>query len=103
MSRAVVTCPGSGRPEALRKVVRDMPSERAVLVIRWAKAVSLPAIFSPMATATSFAESVITALIASSILIVWAGLRPSLVGGRPEALREIESSLSSVRWPASSS
>ena len=37
MSRAVVAWPGLGRPEAFLKVVRLMPSERAVLVIRVGK------------------------------------------------------------------
>ena len=38
MSRAVVTWPGLGRPEALRKVVRDMPMARALAVILAANA-----------------------------------------------------------------
>ena len=60
------------------KVVRDMPSERAVLVMRSAKALSLPEIFSPMAAATSLAESVTSALIASSTLNRLAGLDAEL-------------------------
>ena len=65
MSRAVVTWPGSGRPEALWKTVRDMPSARALAVILAAKASSEPPRYSPMATAMSLAERVTTARIAS--------------------------------------
>ena len=42
MARAVVTWAGSGSPDAFRKTVRDIPSERAVLVMRAAKSASEP-------------------------------------------------------------
>lgn len=56
MSRAVVTWRPSGRPEALTKTVRLMPSWRALAVIIRAKPLSEPASFSPMAEAASLAD-----------------------------------------------
>ena len=66
MSRAVVIWPGSGRPEALRKVVERMPIWRALAVIIAAKLSSVPPRYSAIATATSLADLVTTARIAVS-------------------------------------
>ena len=65
MSRAVVTCSGSGRPEALRNSVAVMPSSRALRVMSSANRSSLPAMCSATATATSLADLMISALMAS--------------------------------------
>ena len=80
MSRAVVTCSGSGRPEALRNCVAAMPSWRAFCVISWAKRASLPAMCSATATATSLADLVISALMASIRSISAPSSTSSLVG-----------------------
>ncbi len=61
MSRAVLTCKGSCRPDALRKRVRVMPILRALRVIIRANLLSDPPSFSPNATATSFADFVTNA------------------------------------------
>ena len=104
MSRAVVTWPGSGRPLALRKVVRDMPSWRALLVMRWAKALSEPATCSAMAVATSLADLVTSARMASRTLMVWPGLRPSFDGAWAAAWAEtVIRALSDVLWASSAS
>ncbi len=85
MSRAVVTCSQSGRPEALRKVVRVMPIWRARWVMTRAKLPSEPARCSATAAATSLAERVTRARIALSALIAPPGGTPSLDGGRDAA------------------
>ncbi|CAH0310451.1 hypothetical protein ROS9278_04910 [Roseomonas sp. CECT 9278] len=85
MSRAVVVLSGSGRPEALRKVVRVMPMARARMVISWPKRSSLPARCSPTAAATSFALFVTSARIACSTDSVAPTGRPSFDGGRDAA------------------
>ena len=56
MSRAVDKCPLSVRPWAFLNVVRVMPSDLAVRVMRRAKAASDPEIASPMAVAASLAD-----------------------------------------------
>ena len=80
MSRAVVTCSSLGRPEALRNTVDIMPMAWAFLVIIRAKLPSVPARFSATVTATSLAESVTRALMASLVRMVDPGFRLSLVG-----------------------
>ncbi len=82
MSCAVVTWLRSGRPEALRNVVRCMPSPRARVVIFWANWPSLPPSRSATTVATSFADLVISASIAWRTVIVSPGLRPRR-DGRP--------------------
>ena len=62
-----------------------MPIWRALAVMRSAKRVSLALKFSAITTAASFADSTVSALIASSTEIVSPGFRPSLVGNMPEA------------------
>ncbi len=66
----------------MRNVVRVIPKARAVLVMRAAKALSLPEMFSAMVAATSFAERVTKALMAFSTAKVSPGFSPSLEGGR---------------------
>ena len=61
MSRAVLRCWRLGSPDALRKVVEDMPRRRASAVINSAKPDSVPPIASPNAAATSLAERVTSA------------------------------------------
>ena len=61
MSRAVVRCLLCGRPDALRKVVADMPSARALRVIRLPNSRSVPDSASPTTVATSLADFVISA------------------------------------------
>ena len=68
-----------------------MPSKRAVLVMRTAKAASDPAMFSPIAAAASLADRVTRALMAFSAVIVAPALSPSLEGGRFAAWRETSS------------
>ena len=80
MSRAVVTWPESGRPDALRNVVPRMPSARAFCVMSSAKWASDPPTASARAIAMSFADLVINALIASMTAICSPGSRSSLVG-----------------------
>ncbi|MNU05472.1 hypothetical protein D3C86_2054170 [compost metagenome] len=59
MSRAVVTCLLAGRPDALMKTVRLMPSWRALAVIFLAKFCSEPPSFSLIAAAASLADRTI--------------------------------------------
>ena len=80
MSRAVVTCERSGRPDALRNLVRVMPSCFAVRVMRCANAFWLPPMLSATTTATSLADLVTSALMALSTVIQDPALRPSLEG-----------------------
>ena len=80
MSRAVVTWPGFGRPDALRKVVFVMPMLRAVRVMRWAKALSVPPRFSAIAVATSLADLTTMARIAVSTVMLSPALTPSFEG-----------------------
>ena len=101
MSRAVVCCSGSGRPDALWNVVRLMPNWRARAVIRSANRSSLPARFSAIAQAMSLAERVTSAMIASSTRIVEPARRPSLVGGIAAARGEMTKRESSVNRPVS--
>ncbi len=56
MSWADDRCPSAVRPWAFLKVVLVIPSDRAVRVMRRAKAASLPLIASPMAVAASLAD-----------------------------------------------
>ena len=96
MSRAVVIWLGLGRPEALAKVVRLMPIERAVRVMRLAKADSLPPRFSATAAATSLADFTTRARMAVSTVKVLPGLTPSLEGDMEAAradMRMVELSL----------
>jgi len=65
MSRAVVSCFEFGRPDAFLKVVLDMPRLRAFSVMSRAKFVTVPPRFSATTAATSFADLVTSALIAS--------------------------------------
>ena len=81
----------------------NMPRACAFWVIALANSSSLPARFSAIATATSFADLVTTALIASSTAMVWPGLRPSFEGACSAAWAEIRSGVSSLILPASSS
>ena len=81
MSRAVVCCIESGRPDALRKVVSRIPSCRALAVIMAANRSSVPPRCSPMAVATSLADLVMSASAAASAGMDWPGRKPILVGG----------------------
>ena len=85
MSRAVVIISGSGRPEALRKVVRVIPSERARCVIARAKLSSSPARASATAAAMSLAERVMSERMALSVERLPPAGMPSLEGGREAA------------------
>ena len=85
MSRAVVTWSSSGRPEAFWKTVCVMPSWRALAVIICANLVSLPAMWSAMATATSLADFVISTLMASIRAIFSPGSKSSLEGATAAA------------------
>ncbi len=78
-----------------------MPSARALAVIAWAKRSSEPEMFSPMAQATSLADFVTSALIASSTVMVEPGRRPSFEGACAAARAEMESSESSAKRPRS--
>src|SRR3990167_2803294 len=89
MSRAEVTWAGSVRHEALRKLVLVMPSAWARAVIFLAKPLSRPARCSPMAQATSFADFVTRARIASRALIVPPALMPSFDGAWPAQREDI--------------
>ena len=80
MSLAVVSWRRSGSPEAFAKTVRVMPSARAVRVILSAKFGSVPPRPSATVVATSFADLVTSALMASLTLMVEPGFRPSLDG-----------------------
>ena len=88
MSRAVVTWLRSGRPEALRKVVRFIPSARARVVIFSANRPSLPPRRSATTVAASLADLVISARIAWRTVIVSPGFSPSRDGGREAATAE---------------
>ena len=85
MSRAVVTCPSCGRPEALRNTVRAMPRSRAIAVMRAANASSLPATFSASATAASLPDATIAALMACRTVITCPAFRPNFTGLWPAA------------------
>ena len=63
MSCAVERCPSVVRPFAFLNVVFDIPSARAVRVMRLAKAGSDPSIASPMAVAASLADLMAAARI----------------------------------------
>ena len=80
MSRAVVVCSGSGRPEAFLKVVLVMPMSCALRVIKRAKFCSVPAMCWASAMATSLADLVTSAFMASSTVISAPGLTSSLEG-----------------------
>ena len=69
-----------GRPDAFLKMVRDIPSAFALRVIRLANSRSDTEIFSDIAVATSFADFVTNASMASSTDIVSPGFRYSLEG-----------------------
>ena len=79
-SRAVVHWSGSGRPDALVKVVLLMPSARARNVIIWANRSSVPPSSSASAAAASLADLVIRPRMACSTHSRLAGTSPSLVG-----------------------
>ena len=87
--------PELGSPEALRKVVRVMPSWRALRVIRLAKRDSLPPNPSPRTTATSFADLMTIAWIASSTRMEEPARRPSRVGGMLAARADTRSGVRS--------
>ncbi len=78
-----------------------MPSAWAFAVIISAKRSSEPAMFSPMAQATSFADLVTIALIASSTEMVWPGRRPSFDGAWAAAWGVMVSSESRAYLPRS--
>ncbi len=80
-----------------------MPSARAVAVMRWAKALSEPEMFSPMTRAISLAEMVTSALMAFSTVMVEPALMPSLVGTAEAANLETLNLVFKVMLPASSS
>ena len=101
MSSAVVTCLGSGRPEALTKRVRCMPSPRARTVISAANASSEPLSASATTTATSLADLIAMAWAASFTLMVEPALRPSRDGGREAAVCDTGSSSSRESRPVS--
>ena len=63
-----------------------MPRDLAFRVIISAKRGSEPAMFSPMAQATSLADLVTSALIASSTVMVEPGRNPSFEGAWAAAL-----------------
>ena len=88
MSRAVVTCSSSGRPEAFGRAVAGMPSWRAFCVMSLANFSSLPAMCSAIATAMSLALLVMSALMASISAISSPSSRSSLVGAAAAALAE---------------
>jgi hypothetical protein len=81
MSRAVDMWPSSVRPWALRKVVRVMPSARAVRFMRRAKAASEPEIASAIAVAASLADRIAAARMRKRKRIVEPARRPSFDGG----------------------
>jgi hypothetical protein len=103
MSRAVVTWPGSGRPEALRKTVDRIPSERAVRVMRSANAASVPAMFSATTAATSLADLTQSAPTASATVRVDPALAPSFDGGWAAAAGETVKAEFIARRPLSTS
>ena len=78
MSRAVVRCPGSGRPEAFGKVVPVMPSCRARAVIMRGELLLAAAEIFATAAATSFADLVHSAWIADLDGDGVAGRKPHL-------------------------
>ncbi len=103
MSRAVVTWSGSGRPEALRKVVRVMPRARARSVIIWPnRASEPPARYSPTTAAASLADFVTRARIACSTVRLDPGARPSFEGGRAAASADTGSGVASDSRPSRS-
>jgi hypothetical protein len=101
MSRAVLICPRLGRPDALRNVVRVMFSRRAMVVIIMAKSRSLLARFSATTVATSLADFVTRAKIASSTVMVSPRFRPSRDAGWRAARAETLSWVFSVHLPTS--
>ncbi len=88
MSRAVVSCPEFGRPDAFLKVVDFMPRARALAVIICANLVSVPPRCSPTAAAMSFAERVTSARIACSAVTLPPARTPSFEGGIDAACLE---------------
>ena len=88
MSRAVVSWPELGRPEAFLNVVFFMPSARALAVIICANLVSVPPRCSPTAAAISFAERVTSERIACSAVTLPPARTPSLEGGIAAACLE---------------
>ncbi|MNT71002.1 hypothetical protein D3C72_2094420 [compost metagenome] len=99
MSRAVVTCAGSGRPLAFLNTVRLMPSALALRVIISPKAGSLPASVSPITTAASLAESTTMPMTASRTVIWRPAPTASLNGSRPLACSETVNFWSHCRVP----
>ena len=95
MSRAVLIWRRLGSPEALRKVVRDMPNWRAFRVIMRAKFFSLLASASATTVAASFADLVTMAAMTSRTRIFLPRFRPSFDGARLAASLETVSSRSS--------
>src|SRR5690606_14117167 len=88
ISRAVVCWLGFGRPEALRNVVERIPKRCTWAVIIWAKRASEPPRYSPSAAAASLAERVISAITASSTVMLLPAPMPIFVGGRDAAYLE---------------
>ena len=78
-----------------------MPIERALSVMRRAKLYSVPPMASATTTATSLADLVTSARIASRTLIVLPGFRPSFEGAWEAACLETLSRLLRVKRPAS--
>ena len=101
MSRAVLRCFRFGKPDALRKVVRDMPSALAFLDIFLANSTSVPPNASATTTAISLADLTTSALIASSTRIVEPARSPSLEGDCPAARFETFSFESRPSFPLS--
>ena len=88
-SLAVVFCWLFGRPDALRNLVFDIPSTCASRVICSAKADSDPEENSDKAVATSFADFVVRASIASRNVIDSPDFRPIFEGGCRAARADI--------------
>jgi hypothetical protein len=80
-----------------------MPSARAVRFMRPAKAETLPPTFSATTTATSLADLVVSARMASSTLMVEPAFTPTLDGAWRAAFADTLSLLPSESRPASSS
>ena len=101
ISRAVDICRRLGRPEALRKVVRLMPRSWARCVIIRANLNSLPPIVSATVVATSLADFVTRARIASRTVIRSPRRNPNFDAGWPAARRDVVSFWSRRKVPLS--
>ena len=99
-SRAVESWRRLGRPEALRKVVLDMPISLALRVIMRAKLASSSPKDSAMMVATSLADFVTRARMASRTVMDWPFFSPSLEGAWLLALFEASNFWSRVKRPS---